>query len=270
MSKNQAKAILMTLHYSWFKSLRVPTFRLNQFTKIMDPYTFSQISLIRGLADSLPKKSVVLDVGSGGQWPRKYIELVDHEYIGCDIYSSPNSKIQDFLVTNEILPINDLSLDALLSLSVLEHLPSPARAISEYSRVLKPGGFLVLQTNFLYKEHGAPNDYFRFTEHAIRHLLSDNGLAINQLFKVGNSYTFFIDWLVQSHLRRMDHSLSLFFSNSSARRIILCLPLLLLAVSNFLIGLVVSFVSVIVSLLGNLLLREKNSYSGVAVIARKK
>lgn len=268
--KSWAKALFLTLNYSWFASLRVPTFHLNRFTKLMDPYTFSQISLIRSLVDSLPKRSEVLDVGSGGQWPRKYIELFGHIYTGCDIYSSPYSKIQDFLVTDEILPINDSQYDVLLSLSVLEHLPNPAQAISEYSRVLKSGGLLVLQTNFLYKEHGAPNDYFRFTEYAIRYLLSENGLAINQIFKVGNSYTFFIDWLVQSHLRRIDHSLSLFFSNNSFRRIILLLPLFLLAASNFLMGLVIALVSAIVSLLGNLLLRKRNSYSGVGVIARKK
>lgn len=44
----------------------------------------------------------------------------------------------------ESLPLEDASLDAALVVLVLHHLPEPARAIAEASRVLKPGGRLVI------------------------------------------------------------------------------------------------------------------------------
>jgi SAM-dependent methyltransferase len=46
------------------------------------------------------------------------------------------------------LPFADASLDAVLTLDVLEHVPDYRRALAEFARVLSPGGTLVLTAPF--------------------------------------------------------------------------------------------------------------------------
>ncbi len=56
-------------------------------------------------------------------------------------------------------------------MEVLEHADAPEQAISEIHRVLKKDGILLLSTPFLFEIHDRPNDYYRFTEFGLRHLL---------------------------------------------------------------------------------------------------
>ncbi len=48
------------------------------------------------------------------------------------------------LLAQDSLPLADASLDAAYSISVLEHVPDPPRAIAELARVVRPGGTFVL------------------------------------------------------------------------------------------------------------------------------
>jgi SAM-dependent methyltransferase len=67
----------------------------------------------------------------------------------------------------------DSSVDALVSICVLEHIYDFDRFFSESYRCLKPGGRLLLIVPFLYFFHGAPDDFFRFTESALDRLLNN-------------------------------------------------------------------------------------------------
>jgi len=52
--------------------------------------------------------------------------------------------------------------------------PEPAAAIDEIRRVLRPEGTLAGSVPFLGQGiHGDPDDYFRFTDVALRHLMTD-------------------------------------------------------------------------------------------------
>jgi SAM-dependent methyltransferase len=44
------------------------------------------------------------------------------------------------------LPFRSGSMDVIISMSVVEHLPDPANSFAEYARVLRPGGALIMQT----------------------------------------------------------------------------------------------------------------------------
>ncbi len=71
------------------------------------------------------------------------------------------------------LPLADGSFDAVVCISVLEHVEDPQRAVREIHRVLKPGGQALLYAPFLYyyhAEHGYYADYWRFTKDAWAHL----------------------------------------------------------------------------------------------------
>lgn len=72
------------------------------------------------------------------------------------------------------LQFADDSFDYLVADQVLEHIEGdPFRAAAESLRVVRPGAFVVHTTCFINPIHGAPNDYWRFTPHALRLLFAD-------------------------------------------------------------------------------------------------
>lgn len=74
------------------------------------------------------------------------------------------------------MPLADASADAIVCLSVLEHVPRPWDAAREIYRVLKPDGFFFAYAPFLSPYHamrGYYGDYFRFTEDGVRALFAE-------------------------------------------------------------------------------------------------
>lgn len=79
----------------------------------------------------------------------------------------------DQLMDVNSIPYRDNSFDLVVCTNVLEHVPTPRRAIGEMHRCLKAGGALFLVVPFLFPVHDIPHDYFRFTEYALLDLLHD-------------------------------------------------------------------------------------------------
>ncbi len=74
------------------------------------------------------------------------------------------------------LPLQDASEEAIVCLSILEHVENPFKAAAEMHRVLKPGGLCFVYVPFLYYYHaekGYYGDYWRFTEDSLRLLFKD-------------------------------------------------------------------------------------------------
>ena len=67
------------------------------------------------------------------------------------------------------------SYDTALCLELLEHVPDPSRALSEISRVLKRGGWLILSVPHLSRLHEEPNDFYRYTKYGLQFLLERAG-----------------------------------------------------------------------------------------------
>lgn len=69
-------------------------------------------------------------------------------YLGCDLYPTrPDIKQVDMLD----MDFDVDSFDVLIASHVMEHVADDERALSEISRVLKPGGYAVLQTPYCKK-----------------------------------------------------------------------------------------------------------------------
>lgn len=112
----------------------------------------------------------LLDLGCG-QVPL-YSAYVSHvQSVTCvDWPGSPHdvSHADILCDVNEPLPIESDSFDTVVCSDVLEHLHSPTVALSEMSRVLRPGGKILLSVPFLYGLHEQPHDYHRYTRFAIQ------------------------------------------------------------------------------------------------------
>ncbi|GAA2533785.1 class I SAM-dependent methyltransferase [Mycolicibacterium diernhoferi] len=99
-----------------------------------------------------------------------------HENPLLDIVIDLNKPLQAF--ENE-------SFDVVVLSDVLEHIAEPSNLLSEISRILKPGGRLILNVPFLYQLHETPHDYFRYTQYALDRLIEKAGLEVKELVPLG-------------------------------------------------------------------------------------
>lgn len=134
-------------------------------------------------------RSLVLDIGSGNRSIAPF--LGGENTIYCIDFPDTNSRytsIPDIYGDACSLPIADESVDVILLLEVLEHVPSADRALKEVHRALKVGGSLYISVPFIYPIHDAPYDFRRFTLHGLRLLLSENKLTPEIEITHGNSF----------------------------------------------------------------------------------
>lgn len=116
------------------------------------------LELISRHADGL-----ILDAGAG--WRTDYLPNV----VNFEIVPYPST---DVLGVGEELPFEDSSFDAVLSLSVLEHVKDPFTCARELARVLKPGGTLYASVPFLQPYHGYPHHYYNMTHQGLANLFA--------------------------------------------------------------------------------------------------
>jgi len=110
-----------------------------------------------------------LDIGCGNDIYRSYFP----NCTTLDIKARPDVDVDIIADVHDLSMIDDASYDVVLCAEVLEHLHTPAKAIAEMRRILKPGGVLILTTRFIFPLHDAPHDYYRYTKYGLRHLLKD-------------------------------------------------------------------------------------------------
>jgi SAM-dependent methyltransferase len=113
-------------------------------------------------AGMLDDGAVVLNLGSG-------TSRVGAGVVNVDAFAFANV---DLVADIQRLPFGDGTIDAVISQSVLEHLPQPQAAVAEMARVLKPGGLVYVQTPFLHSFHSSPDDFHRWTAEGLELLFS--------------------------------------------------------------------------------------------------
>lgn len=149
---------------------------------------------------SLQLSGLVLDVGCGES---QYLSPMDHlRVVRIDIRGSLGAEV---VADAHDLPFKNLSFDGVLAIELLEHLIDPRSAVEEIKRVLRGGGTCVLSTRFCYPIHGAPHDYFRFSEFGLRRLFAT--WEILELKPDTNLLATLLD-LVDYGTRELNHHLS--------------------------------------------------------------
>ena len=70
------------------------------------------------------------------------------------------------------------TFDAVIAVSVWEHLQRPWIAAGEVAALLRPGGVIYIATHQTFPIHGYPDDYFRFSDRALSLIFEDAGLRV--------------------------------------------------------------------------------------------
>lgn len=150
----------------------------------------------------LPAGSKILDAGAGELQYKKFCSHLDYtsqdfgqydgqgDKQGMQMATWDNSKL-DIVSDISAIPRPDASFDAIMCIEVFEHIPEPIKALSEFSRLLKSGGQLILTAPFCSLTHFAP--YFFYTGYSRywhQKLLADNGFEIISIARNGNYFSY--------------------------------------------------------------------------------
>jgi SAM-dependent methyltransferase len=166
------------------------------FLRWVNPYHAVLNDRLAEAAAALPAGSWVLDAGAG-ECPHRPL-FAHTRYVTVDL--GIGDAAWDYTrvgVLGDIhtLPFRDQSFDAVVNISVLEHLKEPRQAVSEFARVLKPGGRLLLSTVQCWEMHQKPNDFFRFTRYGLEYLFDKAGLVPERVEALGGYF-----WLLAFRL----------------------------------------------------------------------
>jgi SAM-dependent methyltransferase len=135
----------------------------------------------------------IIDIACGSKPYYPLFQNIASEYIGIDINDSIYA---DKKADAAELPFPDRSFDVALSTQALEHIREYQSAVDEMHRVLKNDGIAFLSTHGVMEVHGAPHDYWRFTQYGLKEVFKNfkevviinNGGAILCLFMILNTY----------------------------------------------------------------------------------
>jgi SAM-dependent methyltransferase len=153
------------------------------------PEVYARDQWVKALSAKLPPGSKVLDAGAGASKYRGFFAHCDYktqdfcQYEGALVkYLEPIDYVSDITA----IPLPDGSLDAILCTEVFEHVVDPIRVLSEFRRLLKPGGQLWLTSPMLSHMHMEPYHFYGgFTRYWYQHWLPAKGFTIDAITPVG-------------------------------------------------------------------------------------
>jgi SAM-dependent methyltransferase len=168
---------------------------------------------LKNTLSSLPYGARLLDAGAGELQNRKHcghLEYISQDF--CQYQGAGGGAPEEGLQTKKWdtthidlvsditrIPAPDSSYDAILCSEVLEHVPEPTLALDEFTRLLRPGGVMILTAPFASNVHMAPYHYYSgFSKYWYEYHLIKRGFRIESLIANG-------DWfeLVQQEITRL-------------------------------------------------------------------
>lgn len=174
--------------------------KMNMF-KVGTNNEATRVAWIEKTLKKIPAGLTILDAGAGeSQYKKfcshlKYIAQDFGQYdgkgdAGLQTGTWDNSKLDIVSDITEI-PLPDASVDAIMCTEVLEHVPDPVSAVKEFTRLLKPGGFLLITTPFTSLTHFAPYHFASgLSPYFYEHHLKEQGFQIDDLQLNGNFFEF--------------------------------------------------------------------------------
>jgi ubiquinone/menaquinone biosynthesis C-methylase UbiE len=175
-----------------------------------------------------------------GQGDRQGLQTTKWDQSQLDIVSD---------ITN--IPEPAASFDAVMCIEVLEHLPAPVGALKEFSRLLKPGGKLILTAPFNSLTHFSPHFYqtgysknfYQYWLHKLGFEIIDmqfNGnyfeyLAqeLRRLPRVGIDYSRYpVNWIDRQAIKKILATLNYLSKKNNGSEELLCYGIHVLAIKG--------------------------------------
>jgi ubiquinone/menaquinone biosynthesis C-methylase UbiE len=187
----------------------------------------------------IPEGSRILDAGAGEQQFKKFCSHLD--YVSQDFAkydgSGDNKGLQmgtwdqnnlDIISDITSIPQPDATFDAVLCTEVFEHIPNPLLALKEFTRLLRPNGYLIITAPFCSLTHFSPYHYYSgFNRYFYETHLAEHGFEIIDLQANGN----FFEYLAQE-IRRIPYMANTYSSGYMRRWERLALKVLLKALER--------------------------------------
>ncbi len=147
---------------------------------LVNPFWLCRRALYAKLREYGPRLTgTVLDFGCG-TGPYRDLLASATKYTGLE-YDSPENRLHkraDIFYDGQTIPLDDASVDSVLSTQTIEHVPNPERIVQEWARILRPDGALLFTVPFMWPEHEMPYDFQRYTTNGLRKLLEENGFEV--------------------------------------------------------------------------------------------
>lgn len=126
----------------------------------------------------------VLEVGAKRYKDHAYLGLREFlaeqfpgsNLVGCDISAGEGvDVVLDITASSQVVTstLNNKTFDTVFCVSVLEHIPDVFSACRNISSLVNSGGALFISVPFVFRYHGYPGDFWRFTPEAVTYLFSD-------------------------------------------------------------------------------------------------
>lgn len=157
-------------------------------TPLNEIYGFNQAdrdTWVKQKIATIEPGSIVLDLGAGTCPYREY--FINCEYFAQDFMKYKGEKLGgtteygdiDFICDISHIPVADASFDVILCTEVLEHVANPFPVLQEMSRLLKPGGKLILTVPFACGLHQEPYHFYSgFTPYWYNKFLPEFGFTV--------------------------------------------------------------------------------------------
>lgn len=213
-------------------------------------------------------KETWLDIGAGDQPYKKhfatagnYLTTNTKRHYSAEDFEQLNKLTTYWIEDGKALPVADNSMDGVACFQVLSVIDEPDKFFREISRVLKPGGKLILTTDFLYPVW-SQEDRFRHTAFNLAQLAESNDFKNS----ITESFGGFGSTLYSLFMRYMRSFPGLWKQKTLIDKVISAIPYLIL----LLLLPIFSFVGLVVFLI------EKNNISttgfafNLLLIAEKK
>ena len=184
---------------------KLPIIR-NWVRKLND--TNERTDWIKAKLKNLSTNSSILDAGCGSQQFRKFCNHLNYKGQDFGKYISDEKKMLgaedgglgrnggykydklDYVGDLWNIDEDDASFDAILCTEVFEHIPYPIDALKEFSRLLRPGGTLILTAPNNCLRHMDPFFFYTgFSDRWYEKFLVENEFEIEEIQPVGDYYS---------------------------------------------------------------------------------
>lgn len=158
------------------------------------------------LGNAFPRRGRLIEIGSGFGYLLNYFKQDGWDVMGleplrgCCQFSESEFGIKAIPKILEEAGLDENSIDAVLMMHVIEHVPDPFDTISQVYRVLKPGGYFVMETprydTLMFRLLGkrerslsCNGHIYFFTTDTLTKMVKNAGFEVQKVDYVGRSLT---------------------------------------------------------------------------------